>query len=109
MSRVSPVGDVTRVEGPGLGRGVTVAPELGGEAGAPGVTVAAAPEVLLPLPVPGPGPVEVLLLPPATPPAQALVTRVQGGSLTVVPSITLSSRVTCHLGHTSHTARTRLT
>ena len=89
--RVSPVCDVTRVIGPGLGPRVTVAPDLLGHTAVPGVTVAPANEVLLRLLVTVPRPVEVLLLPPVTPPAQALVTRVEWRPLTVVPGVSLYS------------------
>ena len=85
---MSPVCDVTSVIGPGLGPRVTVAPDLLRHTAAPGVTVAAADEVLLLLLVPVPRPVEVLLLPPVTPPSQALITRVQWRPLTVIPGIT---------------------
>ena len=101
----SPVRDVTRVIGPGLGPGVTVAPEPGCHAGAPGVTVTPAPVLLLPLPGPVPRPVEVLLLPPVAPPAQALIGRVEGRALTVIPGVSLASAASD--GHiTSHTAHT---
>ena len=78
------------------------------------MTVTPAPVLLLPLPGPVPRPVEVLLLPPVAPPAQALIARVEGRALTVIPGVSLASaasdgHITSHyLTYCSHSPDMRI-